>query len=290
MDIAASSLTASSIVRPTLEYANELQLAFDHFNDRLFGGQLEQCVISLQRTARCFGYYSPKRFINARSGEARSEISINPQFLANYPVIESLQTLVHEMVHMWQDKHGKPGRRGYHNREWGQKMESIGLMPSSTGRPGGAKLGEKMADYVIEGGLFQQHAMTLLTQDFRLSWWDRFAMPGRPNVNTAPARPRVLAAGHNGDSVSADDETDSEAGATDSNWMATTHFELDPQIAQQLAIRDTRTNGSNRLKYTCLACSINVWGKPGLRIICGECNEAFSATSYVDTTDDHTDA
>lgn len=277
------TLTSATTVRPTLEYANELQQAFDHFNDRLFDGQLEQCVISLQRTARCFGYYSPKRFINARSGESRSEISINPQYLANYPVIESLQTLVHEMVHMWQDKYGKPGRRGYHNREWGQKMESIGLMPSSTGRPGGAKLGEKMADYVIEGGLFHQHATTLLTQDFRLSWWDRFAVPGRPNTDMPPPRPRVISAGPKGDDSQLEDDADCQVDVAEPDWLAPSHHTLDPQLAQQLAIRDTRTNGSNRLKYSCLGCSINVWGKPGLRIICGECNEAFTATSYVDT-------
>lgn len=42
------------------------------------------------------------------------------------------------------------------NEEWADKMEGIGLMPSSTGKPGGSRTGEKMADYAIEGGLFMQ--------------------------------------------------------------------------------------------------------------------------------------
>nr|WP_025465377.1 SprT-like domain-containing protein [Acinetobacter baumannii] len=90
------------------------------------------------------------------------------------PLLEVLQTLVHEMVHAWQFHFGKPGRRGYHNKEWADKMEAIGLMPSSTGKPGGARTGEKMADYAIPGGLFMQATDKLLTQDFKISWLDRF--------------------------------------------------------------------------------------------------------------------
>jgi hypothetical protein len=33
-------------------------------------------------------------------------------------------------------------------------MEEIGLMPSSTGAPGGKKTGQKMSDYIIPGGVF----------------------------------------------------------------------------------------------------------------------------------------
>lgn len=33
----------------------------------------------------------------------------------------------------------------------------------------------------------------------------------------------------------------------------------------------------NKVKYTCAGgCDINVWGKPGLKIVCGECEELFS--------------
>jgi len=33
-------------------------------------------------------------------------------------------------------------------------MESIGLMPSDTGEPGGKRTGQRMSDYPIEGGAF----------------------------------------------------------------------------------------------------------------------------------------
>jgi hypothetical protein len=44
-----------------------------------------------------------------------------------------LSTLVHEMVHVWQETYGNPSRRGYHNRQWAEKMREVGLQPSSTG-------------------------------------------------------------------------------------------------------------------------------------------------------------
>lgn len=34
---------------------------------------------------------------------------------------------------------------------------------------------------------------------------------------------------------------------------------------------------SNRIKYSCTGCTdqISVWGKPGLKLICGECQAEF---------------
>ena len=88
-----------------------------------------------------------------------------------------MQTLVHEMVHLWQAHFGKPGRGRYHNGQWADKMEAIGLMPSSTGKPGGQRTGDCMADYAIEGGRFLQACAALVTADFRISWYDRFPAP-----------------------------------------------------------------------------------------------------------------
>lgn len=37
-----------------------------------------------------------------------------------------LSTLVQEMVHLWQHHFGKPGRRRYLNKQWADKMDSLG--------------------------------------------------------------------------------------------------------------------------------------------------------------------
>lgn len=97
------------------------------------------------------------------------------------------------MTHLWQYHFGKPGRRGYHNKEWANKMESIGLMPSSTGQPGGDKTGDKMAEGLSE----------MLME-----------MPEQKQT---------------------------------------------------------------RAKFTCPECGVNVWGKPSLNLICGDCDVTFEA-------------
>jgi hypothetical protein len=77
------------------------------------------------------------------------------------------------MCHLWQYRLGKPARKSYHDRQWADRMESIGLMPSSTGKPGGARTGQHMADYPLEGGKFLEVASKLIDGPFRLAWYDR---------------------------------------------------------------------------------------------------------------------
>ncbi|EPZ1174197.1 SprT-like domain-containing protein, partial [Escherichia coli] len=90
---------------------------------------------------------------------------------------DTLSTLVHEMVHVWQ--HYTPGikkcRGGYHDRVWGEKMEQIGLMPSNTGLPGGRKTGQQMTHYIIRGGRFQTAVYDLLKSGFSISWYDKWS-------------------------------------------------------------------------------------------------------------------
>jgi hypothetical protein len=70
---------------------------------------------------------------------------------------------------MWQVHYGKPSkRRGYHNKEWGRKMVSIGLVPSSTGISGGDDTGEYMMDYVLYEKPFFNACQNLISQDLSL--------------------------------------------------------------------------------------------------------------------------
>ena len=65
-----------------------------------------------------------------------------------------LSTLGHEMNHQRQYHQGKPSRRGYHNAQWGAWMEEMGLMPSTTGQPGGRRTGQRVTHYIIPDGPF----------------------------------------------------------------------------------------------------------------------------------------
>lgn len=100
---------------PTREYTVYEQ-AYDYFNTALFLGQLPRCLITLQRKANARGYYSPERFVGRnRNGDRTDEIALNPDTFVGRSDKEILSTLVHEMVHLWQQHSAKPGRGRYHN-------------------------------------------------------------------------------------------------------------------------------------------------------------------------------
>lgn len=233
---------------PTFQAYGELQEAYDHFNRALFDGALPFCLITFQREKRTYGYFSFKRFVHRHDKQITDEIAINPSYFAVVPLLEVLQTIVHEMAHLWQFHFGKPGRRGYHNKEWASKMESIGLMPSSTGQPGGAKTGEKIADYAIEGGRFMAAATELMTADFRISWLDRF-----PPMRAQPTVSELL------DTLPLGTQSDGGEDGQDSQGQ-----ELGALIEPQ-----GPRNRSNRVKYRCPGCGVQVWGKPEIRLLCG---------------------
>jgi hypothetical protein len=159
---------------PTLEAYGELQTAYDHYNRLLFHDALPPCLITLHREShRVLGYFSHKRFVRLSDGRtATDEIAMNPLHFAGRSVEAVLSTLTHEMVHLWQAHLGKPSRKEYHNKEWAEKMKSIGLQPSDTGESGGKEAGQKMNHYITAGGAFERATAELLQSGFALSWAD----------------------------------------------------------------------------------------------------------------------
>lgn len=240
-------------MKPTKKVYSELEQAYDFFNAELFEGKLPSCVISLQRKNRTYGYFSANRFLH-RGGDTTDEIAMNPSFFSVVPIAEICQTLVHEMAHQWQEHFGTPGRRGYHNKEWGNKMEAIGLMPSSTGEPGGDKTGEQMMDYIIPGGLFEEALNSLLTEEFTISWCDR-----HPPIETI--REIIKEEG-----LEAVQDKLEQWGVTISE-----NDEVEP-VAQ--APKPTR------IKFTCPSCNANLWGKPSLNVLCLDCDVSFVENGF----------
>lgn len=141
---------------PTTHQFTKYQKLYDYYNQNLFNNKLPLCLLILsRRTARVCGHFSKDRWRDEK-GNKTHEINLNPVYLARAEEMDICQTLVHEMVHLWQYEFGKPSRRGYHNKEWAAKMQLVGLMPSDTGMPGGKITGERMSDYPIVGGIFER--------------------------------------------------------------------------------------------------------------------------------------
>ena len=130
------------------------QKAYDFFNGELFGGSLPDVLVTLQRHARAYGYFAPERFTGRTDSTAAHELALNPDGFIGRTDELILSTLAHEMAHVWQQAHGTPPRRSYHDREWAGKMKDIGLQPSTTGEPGGKESGQSVTHYITPGGAY----------------------------------------------------------------------------------------------------------------------------------------
>lgn len=168
---------------PTVQLAHEIEQAYNWFNERLFQGKLKRCVVLFHRKKSAHGYFWAKRW-KVRDGEEQlHEIAINPDDLRDREVKHVLSTLVHEQVHLWQEDFGKPPKRAHHNKEWADKMEEIGLMPSNTGEVGGKRTGRRVTHYIMENGEFDLACDELLETGHTLSVvsWP-FVKPKKPKT------------------------------------------------------------------------------------------------------------
>ncbi|HFF9520126.1 TPA: SprT-like domain-containing protein [Serratia marcescens] len=256
----------------------ELQQAYDFYNLRLFGGQLPDCLITFQRGKNTMGYFSRNRFVSPADGTLIDEIALNPEYFPVYPLIEVMQTLVHEQCHMWQFHYGKPSRKGYHNAEWAAKMEAVGLMPSSTGRPGGDKLGQSINDYPIPGGRFQKETLELFRTGFALSWFDRFPVKVEQPKDLTPIIEQwreTLAQALQANPAGVIQQDAAEVERLLTLALVPSVQVTDDGDDSEVAGIVLQPKPKTRHKHVCPECGAAAWGKPGLNILCGECNVAF---------------
>jgi hypothetical protein len=210
---------------PTTENYSALTEAYRLFNRRLFKNALPDCLITLQRKGGTYGYFAGERFGSADGAVITDEIAMNPSHFKSRTAAQVLSTLAHEMAHLWQHHHGKPKKSGYHDKQWAGKMREIGLIPSTTGAPGGKETGHKVSHYIEQGGAFDKICAELLTGGFVLPYvelWDE-----------AEAKKRKAKA---------------------------------------------------KTKFSCPDCGANAWGKPELKIVCGECDVPMRAEESGDDT------
>lgn len=232
---------------PTSELYGQLQRAGEFFNTVLFNGRLPEHLLTLQRDKGVAGFFSAKRWAHI-SGSKAHEIALNPRHFASCSLMQLFQTIVHEQCHLWQFEYGTPSRPGYHNKEWAEKMLEIGLIPSSTGLPGGSRVGQKMSDYPDPSGSFLHACNDLIETGFTLTWVDRgFPLTQHKRLDSALA------------------VHDTTMGLKLHDFVGSAFIDLQstPEIASAPKKR--------KIKYKCPACGTNVWGKPRLNILCGDC-------------------
>lgn len=162
---------------PTSTTYKTLDNAYNFFNIHLFEGKLPTCLITMQRKGKARGYFCPERFEARKEDKYHThEIALNPQYFSDRSDEEIISTLVHEMVHLWQQENGNPSRAGYHNKQWVEKMEDIGLIPSSTGEEGGAQTGHSVSHYIDEKGKYASLIPIFFEENEPLTFQDRPVM------------------------------------------------------------------------------------------------------------------
>jgi len=121
---------ASRTRRPDAPHPDDAPLAkrlvewHRRFNDRHFAGALKPIAVRVSRRMRArLGHYMSA----APSGEP-SEIVVSRRHIRRHGWEEALHTLLHEMVHQWQDETGHPID---HGRLFRAKARDVGVAPSA---------------------------------------------------------------------------------------------------------------------------------------------------------------
>jgi hypothetical protein len=242
---------------PTLAFYASLQTGYDHFNTHLFKNELPSCLITLRSASRVYGYHHANRFI-AADGQQLAELGLHPGFFTLRPIESVLSTLVHEMAHHWQNHCGTPTQSNPHNKEWAQKMETLGLMPSHTGLPGGKKTGRSVSHYIVPDGPYLKACQQLLASGFQIPWLDRHA-PAPPEREIAH-------------------QAALKAAGIEINLTPPPSATLPDQInGKATLIGPPPKRPNTRVKHTCPDCGAKAWAAPETLLTCGECQLAMES-------------
>lgn len=122
------------------ELQASLQAAFNAINRDFYGGELEKVIITVKegRKAGVLGTFcTAKEWM--QNGTPRHEINIAANHIGERTVEETITTLMHEMVHLYNKQNGiQDVSRGgsYHNKEFKKAAENHGLIISKADKIG----------------------------------------------------------------------------------------------------------------------------------------------------------
>ena len=124
--------------------------AFEDLASLFEGDEMPDPLFTVTDRKGAHGYFVHGRWAGQGDyeGDAVSEICLCALSL-HRPPRDVLGTLLHEMVHHWQQHNGEPGKKGYHNQQWAEKMLDVGLRPVSLDQPG-TMTGRKVTHEIIE--------------------------------------------------------------------------------------------------------------------------------------------
>ncbi len=105
------------------QLAKRLYQHVDWMRVELFDGKLPEVVLSFEATnSKTLGHYVLGR--NAMG--LQWNVNVNRRHLKR-PEQAVVATLLHELVHVWQDTYGHCGRPPYHNAEFQERVRALGI-------------------------------------------------------------------------------------------------------------------------------------------------------------------
>ena len=157
------------------ETASSLYTWTDRFKSRLLDpiarlgrDKMPDAVISFEsmdhRILACYALHR-----NAQG--LLDEITMNTKHLSR-PMWQVLETLLHEQIHLWQQNFGQhPVTRNYHNREFVDKCEQLGLHPRIGSGAHWKAANGAFAQLMAEHGI-PRPTQVIVPKEERRNWWD----------------------------------------------------------------------------------------------------------------------
>ncbi len=139
----------------TSRTAGFLEKVFRQVNNDLFGGEVEEPIITIQNTPSAYGHCSVYKIWNTKNGE-RHELNIDAGSL-DRPIENTIATLIHEMTHLLNLQRGiQDCSRGgsYHNKKFKEEAEKHLIKIDYDARIGWSITSptEELIDYIITKG------------------------------------------------------------------------------------------------------------------------------------------
>ncbi len=132
----------------------QLEHIYNALNADFFGGELPMPIITVQSKPGTYGHCSRAK-VWSRAEEHTYELNIAAEVL-NYPIEETLDTMLHEMVHLYCRENGiKETSQGgrYHNGKFKEEAEKRGLTCYQCGSAGwNTRPGDNLVEYALNKG------------------------------------------------------------------------------------------------------------------------------------------
>ena len=134
---------------------SQLEHIYNSINTDFFNDELPTPIITVQSKPGSYGHSSVSK-VWKRPEDNAYEINIAAEVLS-YPIEETIDTMIHEMVHLYCREHGiKEVSRGgaYHNKKFKEVAEAHGLTCVYTGAAHGWNTapGDNLLEYALQKG------------------------------------------------------------------------------------------------------------------------------------------